>query len=115
MKHYRWDDMPRERMNPLFERRVIHADRLTLATVYLKKGCAVPMHSHENEQISNVYHGRLKFEIGGQEVIVGAGEAVHIPSGVPHKAEALDDCVCCDIFTPVREDWLRGDDAYLRR
>lgn len=115
MKHYRWENVTREQMNPLFARRVIHGDRLTLAQVFLKKGCQVPLHSHENEQISNVYEGRLRFEIGGREQIVGVGEAVHIPPGVPHLAEALDDCVCLDVFTPVREDWLRGDDAYLRR
>ena len=115
MTHYRWEEVTREQMNPLFARRVIHGERLTLAQVYLKKGCRVPLHSHENEQISNVSEGRLRFEIGGQEQVVGPGESVHIPPGVPHLAEALDDCVCLDIFTPVREDWLRGDDAYLRR
>lgn len=115
MNYYCWEDVPREQMNPLLERRVIHGERLTLARVYLKQGCKVPLHNHENEQISNVMAGRLRFEIGGQEKIVGAGELVHIPSGVPHLAEALEDCVCLDIFTPAREDWLRGDDAYLRR
>ncbi len=114
MTHYCWDEVPHEEMNPLLGRRVIHGERLTLARVYLKKGCYVPLHSHENEQISNVFEGRLRFEIGGREQIVGAGEAVHIPPGVPHLAEALDDCVCLDIFTPVREDWRRGEDAYLR-
>ena len=115
MNFYRWNEVPQEQMNPLFVRRVIHGERLTLARVYLKKGCQVPLHSHENEQMSSVVEGRLRFEIGGQEKIVGAGELIHIPSGVPHLAEALEDCVCLDIFTPVREDWLRGEDAYLRR
>jgi len=114
MKHYDWNHVPEEEMNPLLQRRVIHGQRLTLARVVLKKGCKVPLHSHENEQISSVFQGRLLFQIGGQETIVGAGELVHIPSGVQHLAEALEDCVCLDIFTPVREDWLRGEDAYLR-
>ncbi|HYM11486.1 MAG TPA: cupin domain-containing protein [Bryobacterales bacterium] len=115
MKHYRWEHVTREQMNPLFARQVVHGERLTLARVHLKKGCKVPLHSHENEQISNVIEGRLRFEIGGEEKIVGPGELIHIPAHVPHLAEALDDCVCLDIFTPLREDWMRGDDAYLRR
>lgn len=114
MHLYRWDQIEREQMNPLLERQVVHGERLTLARVVLKRGCVVPLHSHENEQISSVFQGRLLFQIGGQETIVGAGELVHIPSGVQHLAEALEDCVCLDIFTPVREDWLRGEDAYLR-
>ena len=38
-----------------------------------------------------------------------------IPPHMPHKVEALEDTDVTDIFSPVREDWLRGDDAYLRR
>lgn len=115
MKHYCWKDVPREQMNPLFARQVVHGERLTLARVHLKKGCKIPLHHHENEQVSNVIEGRLRFEIGGQEKVVGPGEMIHIPPHSPHLAEALDDCVCLDIFTPTREDWMRGDDAYLRR
>ncbi|MBI3664964.1 MAG: cupin domain-containing protein [Acidobacteria bacterium] len=72
------------------------------------------MHSHENEQMSNVLEGRMRFEVGGQERIISTGELLHIPPGVPHMAEALEDTVCLDVFDPIREDWLRGDDAYLR-
>ncbi len=115
MDYYRWDEVNHEEMNPLFARRVVHGERLTVARVYLKKGCKVPLHSHENEQISNVFEGALRFEIGGQELTVGAGELVRIPPNVPHSAEAMEDTVCLDIFNPIREDWLRGEDQYLRR
>jgi len=114
MNHYRWEELAREQMNPLFARRVIHGERLTLAYCYIKKGCKVPLHSHENEQISVVQEGCLRFRIGDQDKDVSAGEAVQIPPHVPHLAEALEDTVCLDIFNPVREDWLRGEDAYLR-
>ena len=115
MDYYRWDEVNHEEMNPLFARRVVHGERLTVARVYLKKGCRVPLHSHENEQISNVLEGVLRFEIGGQELTVGAGELVRIPPNVPHSAEAMEDTVGLDIFNPIREDWLRGEDQYLRR
>ena len=114
MKHYSWDEVTFEQMNPLFGRRVVHGEHLTLARVELKKGCQVPLHHHENEQISHVLEGSLRFEIGGEEKVVRAGELVQIPPNVPHLAEALEDAVCLDIFNPIREDWLRGDDAYLR-
>ncbi len=114
MNHYRWSEITQEQMNPLFARSVIHGDQLTLARVYLKKGCTVPMHSHGNEQMSSVLSGRLRFKVAQEERVVGPGEIVHIPPGVPHMAEALEDCECLDIFTPTREDWRRGDDAYLR-
>jgi mannose-6-phosphate isomerase-like protein (cupin superfamily) len=79
-------------------------------------GCVVPEHSHPNEQISMMDQGALRFIIGGEEVIVRAGQAVRIPpNGIPHSAEALEDSLATDLFSPPREDWIRGDDAYLRR
>ncbi|MDX1546628.1 MAG: cupin domain-containing protein [Rhodothermales bacterium] len=115
---HRWDDMPMEELTPLLSRRLITGERMMLAHVYLKKGCIVPLHQHENEQITYVLEGALKFWIGaedGEEVTVRAGEVLHIPSNVPHKAEALEDTLDVDVFSPPRQDWLDGTDAYLRR
>ena len=110
--------MPRERVSPTLERRLITGERMMLAHVYLAKGCVVPKHSHENEQLTYILEGALKFWIGddgAEEVIVSAGEVLHIPSHVPHKAEALSDTLDVDIFSPPRADWLAKTDDYLRR
>jgi quercetin dioxygenase-like cupin family protein len=115
---YRWDDMPKERVTQQLQRRLITADRMMLAHVYLEKGCIVPQHSHENEQITYILDGALKFwigEDGSEEVIVRTGEVLVIPSHVLHKAEALEDTLDVDIFSPPREDWLNKTDDYLRQ
>ena len=115
---YRWDDMPREPVTEQLSRRLITGDRMMLAHVYLQKGCIVPRHSHENEQITYILDGALHFwigEDGGEEVTVRAGEVLHIPSNVPHKAEALEDTLDVDVFSPPRQDWLDKTDAYLRK
>ncbi len=115
---YRWDDMPKERVNPALDRRLITGDRMMLAHVYLKKGCVVPRHQHENEQLTYILQGALHFWIGedeGQELTVRAGEVLHIPSNVWHKAEALEDTLDVDVFDPPRQDWLDKSDAYLRK
>jgi len=115
---YRWEDMPREKVSDLLDRRLITGDRMMLAHVYLKKGCIVPKHSHENEQLTYILEGALRFWIGEdqkKEIVVSAGEVLHIPSHVPHKAEALEDTLDVDIFSPPRQDWLDKSDAYLRR
>jgi unsaturated pyranuronate lyase len=116
--HHCWDEMPRERVNDLLERRLITGDRMMLAHVYLKRGCLVPMHHHENEQITYILDGALEFTIGedrSRKVVVRSGEVLHIPSNVPHEAIALEDTLDVDVFSPPREDWLKGTDAYLRR
>ena len=115
---YRWDEMPREQVSPMLDRRLITCDRMMLAHVYLKKGCVVPRHQHENEQLTYILEGSLRFWIGEDEkkvVIVRAGEVLHIPSMVWHKAEALEDTLDVDVFSPPRQDWLDKTDSYLRR
>jgi quercetin dioxygenase-like cupin family protein len=114
---YRWDDMPKERVTDALDRRLITGDRMMLAHVYLKKDCIVPKHSHDNEQLTYILEGALKFwlgENGEEEVVVHAGEVLHIPSNLPHKAQALEDTLDVDIFSPPRQDWLDRTDAYLR-
>lgn len=115
---YRWDEMPREQVSPLLDRRLITGERMMLAHVYLKKGCVVPRHQHENEQLTYILEGSLRFWIGEDEkkvVVVRAGEVLHIPSMVWHKAEAIEDTLDVDVFSPPRQDWLDKTDAYLRR
>jgi quercetin dioxygenase-like cupin family protein len=115
---YRWHDLPLEQVNPHLDRRLITGDRMMLAHVYLKKGCIVPRHQHENEQLTYILEGALHFWIGEdekQELTLRAGEVLHIPSFVWHKAEALEDTLDVDVFSPPREDWLKKTDAYLRK
>ena len=116
--HYRWEEIPRERVTDMLDRRLITGDRMMLAHVYLKKGCIVPKHSHENEQLTYILEGALRFWIGdegSETVVVRAGEVLHIPGNVPHKAEALEDTLDVDVFSPPRQDWLDKSDDYLRR
>jgi quercetin dioxygenase-like cupin family protein len=91
---------------------------MMLAHVYLDKGCIVPKHSHDNEQLTYVLEGVLRFTIGEAQdeiVDVGPGEVLVIPSNVPHRAEALEDTLDVDIFCPPRQDWLDKTDSYLRK
>jgi quercetin dioxygenase-like cupin family protein len=115
---HRWDDMPKERVTDAIDRRLVVGDRMMLAHVYLKKGAIVPRHAHDNEQLTYILEGALRFWIGedeSQELVVRAGDVLVIPSNVPHKAEALEDTLDVDVFSPPRQDWLDGTDHYLRR
>lgn len=115
-KWYRWDDMPKEKVTDMFDRRIITCNRMMITHVYMKKGCIVPRHSHDNEQITYILEGALRFWIGEQgeeEVTVHAGEVLTIPSNVPHRALALEDTLDMDVFNPPRQDWLDKTDAYL--
>ncbi len=111
---YRWADLSEEQLNPLLTRKLITGDRVMLSELVLKKGCIVPPHHHENEQVSYVLRGTLKFVVNGKEIILHTGDVLHIPSNVVHSAEALEDTLDLDVFSPPRQDWLDGTDQYLR-
>ena len=113
-KHYRWEDIELETLNPLISRKLVTGHQVMLAHVILKAGSVVPAHSHENEQVTYILEGALKFDIEGKEIIVRKGEVLHIPSNVIHAAEALEDTLDLDVFSPIRQDWLDKTDDYLR-
>jgi quercetin dioxygenase-like cupin family protein len=115
VQHIRLKDMPTEHLNPLLERQFVSGDKSMLARLVLRAGCVVPLHSHENEQITYILEGALKFSLPETEVIVRAGEILVIPANVQHSAEALEDTVDLDVFCPPRADWISGTDAYLRK
>jgi len=114
VKQYNWNTVPEEQMNPSITRQVIHGETMTVARLRLKKGAIVPQHQHVNEQISVMESGQLRFVVAGEEFVINGGEMLTIPPNAPHRVEALEDSLTIDLFSPVREDWIRGDDAYLR-
>jgi quercetin dioxygenase-like cupin family protein len=115
MQHLPWERVKREALNDKLSRRVVHGEKITLARLELAQGCTVPAHQHENEQITMVHAGVLKFSLGGQEVVARAGEVLVIPPNVPHNVTALEDSVAFDVFSPIRSDWIQGKDSYLRK
>ena len=114
MEHYTWDEMDKEVLSPTIARKIICGDKAMVAQVFLAKGAIVPEHHHESEQITYILEGALEFEIGGKRIVVGKGQVLRIPSNVPHMAVALEDTLYLDIFSPIRHDWLKKDDQYLR-
>jgi len=109
-----WDKIEIERLSDRITRQMLNGEHATVARIFLARGAVVPRHAHLSEQFSLVLSGALKFIFDDREVLVCAGEMVFIPSNVPHAAEALEDTLDLDIFSPRREDWIRKDDAYLR-
>ena len=119
VRQFRWEDMPKEKVTDAISRRLVTGERMMLAHVYLDRGSVVPRHAHENEQLTYILEGALRFWIGEEgsedeeELVVRAGEVLHIPTHVAHKAEALEDTLDVDVFSPPRQDWLDGTDAYF--
>lgn len=104
---------------PLIDRRRIIGDRLMISEVHLHKGFKLHTHQHDNEQFGVVLSGRIRFGIGADgspdryEVTLTGGQVIHLPSNLPHSAEALEDTHILDLFSPPSAG--TGVDATPRR
>ena len=108
---HRWDEIALEKVTEMISRKIVSGEREMLAQIYLKRGALVPIHAHDSEQMTYILQGSLRFLIDGEEIIVREGEVLHIPSRLPHQAEALEDTLELDVFSPVRTEWLDAADA----
>ena len=115
MERYNWATIAEEKMNPLLTRWVIHTGQMTIVRLRLGKGAVVPLHNHVNQQVTMLKSGALEFERGGERFVLKPGDVLVIPPDMPHRVKALEESTVTDLFTPAREDWIRGDDAYLRK
>jgi quercetin dioxygenase-like cupin family protein len=109
-QHHRWTDLSSQALTESIQRRYFTADRVTVARFELKKGGVVPRHTHENEQVSCVLTGALRFQFDEREIMV-----MQIPGGIAHAVTVLEDTVVIDVFSPVRQDWIDGTDTYFTR
>jgi quercetin dioxygenase-like cupin family protein len=109
---HRWDEIALDKVTEMLSRKVVTGEREMLVQVYAKRGCLVPLHAHDSEQMTYVLQGALRFLVAGEEITVREGEVIHIPSGVLHQAEALEDTFELDVFSPIRQEWLTAPDDH---
>ena len=85
---------------------LVHGAKTLMGQFTLAKGAMVPLHAHPHEQTGIMISGKLKFMVDGEVLEVVAGDSWCLPGGVEHSAEALEDTVVIEVFSPVREDYL---------
>lgn len=85
---------------------LVHGDKTLMGQFRIAKGAAIPSHSHPHEQTGFMVSGKLRFNVAGEIAVAEPGDSWCIPGDVEHSAEALEDSVVIEIFSPVREDYL---------
>lgn len=115
LKAIKFEQIEKEQLNAQITRQMQSGEDCTFAQILIKKGGIVPRHSHRSEQVSLIVSGALKFTFDDGEVTLHAGEFFIIPAHVPHSAEAMEDTVDLDFFSPRREDWINKTDSYFRQ
>lgn len=105
---FRFAEMPGDAPGPGLTRRRIMGAQAMVAEIRLEPGAGAPVHAHAEEQIAVVLEGRLRFTLetadgAAEELILGPGEAIHLPAWTRHGAEALETARVLDIFAPPTE------------
>jgi quercetin dioxygenase-like cupin family protein len=86
---------------------LVHGERTHLTQVKLEKGAVIPEHQHPQEQTGYLISGSLRFFSGQEETVVRPGDCWTFAGGTPHGAEAMEDTVVLEVFSPLREDYLK--------
>ncbi|MEO6725205.1 MAG: cupin domain-containing protein [Blastocatellia bacterium] len=108
-RHWDWDSVKAEDLGGGIARQMIVGERLMLCRLRFAPRVVTAAHDHPHEQMTLVERGRVRFTIGAEVRIAQAGDILHFPSGCWHGATMLDEeVVLIDIFTPVREDFLKS-------
>jgi quercetin dioxygenase-like cupin family protein len=85
---------------------LVHGEKTLMSQFKIARGSEIPAHSHPHEQTGIIISGRLRFNVAGEIFEAQTGDSWCLPGGVEHSAEALEDAVVVEIFSPVREDYL---------
>jgi quercetin dioxygenase-like cupin family protein len=105
---WNWATIPREHIGEGIVRQVIHGDALMICRLTIAPGTVTAAHEHLHEQMTIVEKGRIRFVLGSDEREFGPGDILLLPSGFWHGATMLDEeVVLIDVFSPIREDFLR--------
>ena len=118
MQKNNWKDLKVEQVNPKMKRQFIHGEKVMIAKMEFEDGFIVPWHSHENEQVTEVFEGTLRFWFDDNEdepIDLLAGDVIVIPGNRRHKALMIGKVRETDTFAPPRQDWIDGSDNYLRK
>lgn len=100
----------REKLSPVFERKIVHLEKIMTVVCDFTNGPAPEpdkSHSHPHEQISYVAEGELFLFIGDEKHLLTKGDIFTVPSGVPHCIQNISSFVrLIDSFSPGREDFI---------
>lgn len=110
-QHRIWRDIPPTPLGDFGDRvtfKALTADVAQVLRVEIAAGTGIPNQEdpteqevHPMEQIDVILTGRMKYVVDGRELILGPGEALGIPGGVPHSAVTLEDVTMIEVFTPI--------------
>ena len=85
---------------------LVHGEKTLMGQFKIAKGSIIPAHSHPHEQTGVLISGKLRFNVEENIWDAETGDSWCLPPNIEHSAEALEDSIAIEVFSPVREDYL---------
>ena len=85
---------------------LVHGEKTLMGQFKIAKGSIIPTHSHPHEQTGVMISGKLRFNVNGEISDVETGDTWCLLGNIEHSAEAVEDSVIIEVFSPIREDYL---------
>ena len=103
-----YDQIPQLEMGAGLHRKIMaYGDDLMCVENAFDTGAVGAIHSHPHTQITYVVSGVFDFHIGDETKRVTAGDSMFVPGGVSHGCDCLQQGAILDIYTPMREDFVK--------
>lgn len=85
-----------------------YSEKLMTVELQFEKGAVGAKHSHPHEQIGYIVSGKLVYQEEGQEdKVLETGDTYYVAPNVVHGIVTLEPTKLLDIFTPMREDFIK--------
>lgn len=103
-----WNDIEAVPLG-IVERKIFTGKQVMLVRNEVQPRAVIAAHSHPHEQLFYVQSGACDVITDGQRRHVEAGGLAWFPSNAEHRVINTEDepLVAFDIFTPIREDFLK--------
>ncbi|MGC4232295.1 MAG: cupin domain-containing protein [Niabella sp.] len=83
-------------------------DKIMLVKAKFETGAVGTLHEHHHSQVTYVESGVFEMTIGDERRIIQKGDGYYVPPHVVHGCVCKEPGVLIDVFSPHREDFLKG-------
>jgi quercetin dioxygenase-like cupin family protein len=91
VKVRQWDSEADGELSERAFRRRLEAQGYSVSLYVYSPGTHFPEHTHSVDKIDAVLAGRFELVVSGTPVVLGPGDSIAVPRGVPHTATVLGD------------------------
>ena len=88
-----------------------YGDAVMVVRVMFEEGAEGYVHAHPHSQVSYVESGEFDVTIDGVEKRLGPGDSFYVQPNLDHGAVCRKAGVLLDVFSPLRKDFLNGEDS----